>query len=238
MRITKRFRRGLLVAIAIVAGSLAVAAPSQAAEPYTFQPTSLTVHDIEDWWPDNTDEVEIYYGGQRWSGQIGNGGTHYGPFPAASVQVADPSDPNDDYIEVNMYERDGSYLRYLCTRFARVGTTSVECGGPGQAFHYQLRYKQFGPLTVSVYCESSGGWKTCRASPGGGTEPYTIRWKVNGTYRSTLDNKTTFTAMCGSYGDPDTWTTVTAEVRDSKGATSSGTDEFLCLGNPPEDPSL
>lgn len=126
-------RRSALIAFAVLVGSFAIAAPAQA-QTFEVKPYSLTVHDIEDGWPDNTDEVSMTYGGQSWYDKILNGGTSFKPFHAATAYHG--------YMRFDMYEHDGSYPKFLGTRYAYSDTTSLVWGGPGSAFHYVLSLKE------------------------------------------------------------------------------------------------
>lgn len=141
-------RRSALIAFALLAASLAVAAPSQA-QTFEVKPYSLQVHDIEDWWPDNADEVFMTYGGQPWSGSIVNGGTAFGPFSAVTAYGS---------MRVDMYEQD-SYRKHLGTRYVYPSTTSLTWGGPGAGFHYVLSLKP--PATSDPDPDPGDGFGDC-----------------------------------------------------------------------------
>jgi hypothetical protein len=210
-------RRSALVAIAVLVGSIAFAAPSHA-QSSVLEPTVLTVHDIEDWWPDNTDEISVVYGGQNWGESISNGGSSTRPFHPATFT---------DSIRIDIYEHDGSYPTHLGTRFAYPGTTSLTWGGPGSAFHYTLQFKpppvSSTPLSVRVHCaEEAEYYMECDAAPSGGTTPYRVyTWFVNGVQRA-RGSSAWFGADCagGTY--------VEVRVTDAAGMSATGRASVYC----------
>jgi len=98
------FRRAVLASSSALAlsASLFAAAPAQAStqDLYTFVPIRLTVHDIEDSWPDWRDEPRMYYGGAVWVDVVARGG-----YPGVIPNV----DFTGPHMFVDLWERDGGW---------------------------------------------------------------------------------------------------------------------------------
>ena len=100
---------------------------------HRFVPTRICVVDIEDWWPDDTDEVVMTYGFRAWGASIRQGGCAYPP--AETFQGST--------IHVNVYENDRGYNNLLGTLPIQATDLYQEkvivLGGSG--FRYDLYYK-------------------------------------------------------------------------------------------------
>ncbi|MGI5380439.1 hypothetical protein ACQEV2_40660 [Streptomyces sp. CA-251387] len=131
---------GAIVCGAINAGS-ALAAQSdagrvRAAETYTFVPIRLTVHDIEDAWPDSRDEPRMYYGNAVWAGVVAKGG-----------QITDiPSvDFTGTSVSVDLWERDGGWTdnNHLGHQIATISQLDqeLEMKFKSDWWDYELKYK-------------------------------------------------------------------------------------------------
>ena len=136
---SRKIRRNVLTAIAVAAGTLAVAAPSQAqAATYEFQPIALTAWDIEDWW-ESCDEPRMHYNGSPgWAGTICNMGT-----------VSGSSIPKTRFtssgFELRLMERDGGWdANHLGTTWISNAVLNEERTVnfiKWNDFHYEFKYR-------------------------------------------------------------------------------------------------
>ncbi len=139
----KRAAMAAFVLAMTSASLLATAAPASADHVecktnYTFVPTELWAQDGEDWWPDNVDEVQIDYPGQKYSTSIAFGDKRYeGQMPASTFSLW----PGESFA-VTMYEWDGSSPRNLGTRYISGSPHSFEVHFlPGMDYSYFLKYR-------------------------------------------------------------------------------------------------
>lgn len=133
-------RRAIASAAALlgILGStlFAAASPAQAnTGTYRFVPTRICVVDMEDWWPDNTDEVVLTYGTTAWGASIRNGSCAYPPAETFTGST----------IFVNVHENDRGYNYLLDTRQLLATDLYQEkrdvVGGRQVGFEYHLYYK-------------------------------------------------------------------------------------------------
>ena len=138
---SRAVRRGVVAAVAVVAGALALAAPSQAqASPvYEYQPIRLIVHDIEDWWPDNRDEPRMYYGGHTWADVVYNRETVDGArMPTARF--------TGSAMRIDLWERDNNWLdnNFLGSTLVQASVNEerhVTFGSRTNGYEYELVYR-------------------------------------------------------------------------------------------------
>lgn len=115
---------------------------------YRFVPLVLTAEDIEDWWPDNADELQLTYPGQNYTTTMKQYERRYPP--ASPIQAQIPGST----FNVSLYEWDGSSRRLL-------GSASLSWTGTGDRllhfyragdYSYPLWYKieDHGPTTDCV----------------------------------------------------------------------------------------
>lgn len=103
----------LIMASLIAGASPASAEHSICKRYYQFVPMELTAHDIEDWWPDNWDEITLHYPGRTYSTSIANGETRYEwQMPASPIYA---QVPNSTFY-VTLQEWDGDRARNLGTK--------------------------------------------------------------------------------------------------------------------------
>ena len=225
-----QWRLGRSIALAVVAGSLALAAPSQAQATVGLQPTSLKATNIEDWstpwFFDNTDEAQLDYGGQKWGGKAVLNVPTYGPFPVARFTGSS--------MVVDLLEWDGGSVRHLTSGPVFAGT--VGSGGTlflsGTDFSYQLTYKivavssQSPSLRVTVGCSATGDEQLeCTAGASDGSAPYVFQWYVNGSHAGT---GTRIEGYCGVDREQ---VAVTVHATDAIGRTGSATASLYCLSD-------
>lgn len=102
---------------------------------YRFVPSRICVVDIEDWWPDDTDEVVLTYNSTGWGSSIRNGSCAYPPAETFTGST----------IFVNVYENDRGYNNLLDTRQILATDLHQEkrevVGGRSVGFEYHLYYR-------------------------------------------------------------------------------------------------
>jgi hypothetical protein len=134
----RSFRRTVASAAVLlgIVGSLLFTATSPAQAntgSFRFVPTRICVVDIEDWWPDDTDEVVMTYGARAWGASIRQGNCAYPPAETFTGST----------IHVNFYENDRGYNNLLGTLPIQATDLHLEklivLGGSG--FRYDLYYK-------------------------------------------------------------------------------------------------
>lgn len=91
---------GVGTATMSTANAATATASMSASETYRFVPIRLTVHDIEDGWPDWKDEPRMYYGGTAWADVVSRGG-YPGTIPAVTF--------TGPHMFVDLWERDGGW---------------------------------------------------------------------------------------------------------------------------------
>lgn len=137
--------RAILAALAaaVAMGSLVgTAAPASADHTvckrnYRFVPKVLVAEDIEDWWPDNTDEIQLTYPGQDYRTSIKQYERRYPPASPILAQL-----PGSTF-SVSLYEWDGSSRRLLGRKsvaWTGTGDTLLHFWASGD-FSYALTYK-------------------------------------------------------------------------------------------------
>lgn len=137
MKRNLRQRAALAVPALGLAATTLTAAPASATEQYTFVPVRMTVHDIEDWWPDTQDEPRMYYGSTpSWAGVVREKST------VTNLPSAHFTGP---HMRVDLWERDNGW--YDSNHLGRFNATSDlldqerEWHFIGNGFHYELVYK-------------------------------------------------------------------------------------------------
>lgn len=107
-------------ASAAQASATAAGNAHRAVQTYTFIPIRLTVWDIEDGWPDTTDEPHMVYGpGGDWKAIVR---------PGAYPGVIDPVDFTGSTITVDLWERDNGWTDNNHLGFQTVTVTPENLG--------------------------------------------------------------------------------------------------------------
>lgn len=104
---------------------------------YRFVPVVLTAEDIEDWWPDNTDEIQLTYPGQNYRTTMKQYERRYPPVAPIYAQIPGSS------FNVSLYEWDGTSRRLLgSVSIPWTGTSDrlLHFYGPGD-YSYTLTYR-------------------------------------------------------------------------------------------------
>ncbi|MGP3928304.1 hypothetical protein [Streptomyces sp. 8N616] len=133
-------------------------AREEAAQVYIFVPIRLTVHDIEDGWPDSADEPRMYYGDAVWADVVQRGG---------QITTIDPVDFTGTSLSVDLWERDAGWTdnNHLGHDTATISQLDqeLEMTFKGDWWDYELKYKVVKGPAQSVVSTSAGAMTTVGA---------------------------------------------------------------------------